>query len=229
MSNPWKDISLSDYEKHMSLDSVKQLQSMNRTMKKQFDDYDVSTVMILGIAGGNGLEHIHKEKYQAVYGVDINETYLQAVIDRYKNLNGILKCINIDITKEADKLPETELLIANLLIEYIGYDGFLNAVMKVKPQYVSCVIQINETEKQWQSVLSDLRNMSGSFLLDMDLPLPDWVCIVYIMFGGARRLEIRQNKNYGNDPQYQEYVKKTPILLPFVPLYSVEKYKWLVG
>lgn len=56
-----------------------------------------------------------------------------------------------------------------------------------------------------------------------------YVCIVYIMFGGARRLEIRQNKNYGKDPEYQEYVKKTPILLPFVPLYSVEKYKWLVG
>ena len=56
-----------------------------------------------------------------------------------------------------------------------------------------------------------------------------YVCIVYIMFGGARRLEIRQNRNYGADPEYQEYVKKTPILLPFVPLYSVEKYKWLVG
>lgn len=56
-----------------------------------------------------------------------------------------------------------------------------------------------------------------------------WVCIVYIMFGGARRLEIRQNKNYGNDPEYQNYVKKTPILLPLIPLYSVEKYKWLVG
>ena len=56
-----------------------------------------------------------------------------------------------------------------------------------------------------------------------------WVCIVYIMFGGARRLEIRQNKNYGSDPEYCRYVKKTPILLPLVPLYSVEKYKWLVG
>ena len=56
-----------------------------------------------------------------------------------------------------------------------------------------------------------------------------FICIVYIMFGGARRLEIRQNKNYGADPQYQAYVKKTPILLPFFPLYSVEKYKWLVG
>lgn len=56
-----------------------------------------------------------------------------------------------------------------------------------------------------------------------------WACIVYIMFGGARRLEIRQNKNYGSDPEYQAYVKKTPILLPLIPLYSVEKYKWLVG
>ncbi len=56
-----------------------------------------------------------------------------------------------------------------------------------------------------------------------------WVCIVYIMFGGARRLELRQNKNYGSDPEYQAYVKKTPILLPFVPLYSVAKYKWLIG
>lgn len=56
-----------------------------------------------------------------------------------------------------------------------------------------------------------------------------YVCIVYIMFGGARRLEIRQNKNYGSDKEYQEYVKKTPILIPLVPLYSVEKHKWLVG
>lgn len=53
--------------------------------------------------------------------------------------------------------------------------------------------------------------------------------IIYVMFGGARRLEIRQNKYYGSDPEYQAYVKKTPILLPFIPLYSVEKYKWLVA
>ncbi|MDD7729159.1 DUF1295 domain-containing protein [Lachnospiraceae bacterium SGI.066] len=56
-----------------------------------------------------------------------------------------------------------------------------------------------------------------------------WVCIIYIMFGGARRLELRQNKNYGNDPEYQKYVKSTPILLPLIPLYSVAKYKWLLG
>ena len=53
--------------------------------------------------------------------------------------------------------------------------------------------------------------------------------ILFVMFCGARRLEIRRNKNYGGDPAYQQYVKTVPILLPFVPLYSVEKYKWLVA
>lgn len=56
-----------------------------------------------------------------------------------------------------------------------------------------------------------------------------YIGIVYIMFSGARRLEIRQNKNYGADPEYQAYVKKTPILVPFLPIYSVEKHGWLRG
>lgn len=53
--------------------------------------------------------------------------------------------------------------------------------------------------------------------------------IIFVMFSGARRLEIRQNKNYGNNPEYQAYVKSVPILLPFIPLYSVAKYKFLVA
>ena len=53
--------------------------------------------------------------------------------------------------------------------------------------------------------------------------------IVFVMFSGARRLELRQNRRYGADPVYQAYVRSVPILLPFVPLYSVEKYKWLVA
>lgn len=59
--------------------------------------------------------------------------------------------------------------------------------------------------------------------------LAGYALLVYIMFSGARRLEIRQNRNYGKDPAYREYIRRVPILLPFVPLYSVEKYKWLAA
>lgn len=54
-----------------------------------------------------------------------------------------------------------------------------------------------------------------------------YICIVYVMFSGARRLEIRQNAAYGADPEYQAYIKKTPILIPLLPIYSVARYEWL--
>ena len=56
-----------------------------------------------------------------------------------------------------------------------------------------------------------------------------YVGIIFVMFSGARRLEIRQDKNYGKDPEYQKYVTTVPILLPFIPLYSVKKYRWLIA
>ena len=151
MNNPWEDISLSDYENHMSLDSVKQLQAMNSIMKDQFGAYPVDTAMVLGIAGGNGLEHVSRDKYKTVYGVDINAGYLKAVEARYGALEGVLKCVKADIINECNKLPESQLVIANLLIEYVGYEAFMKAMMRVRPQYISCVIQINIDEHQWVS------------------------------------------------------------------------------
>lgn len=50
-----------------------------------------------------------------------------------------------------------------------------------------------------------------------------YVCIVYIMFSGAKRLETRQNKNYGDNPAYRDYADRTPILIPFVPIYHLVK------
>jgi len=150
MHNPWKDIELKDYENHMSLDSIYQLQSMNKIMKEQIYSYDTDTVMILGIAGGNGLEHIEKEKFKLVYGVDINQDYLHECQNRYSSLKDIFQPICVDLLDNTLQLPSSQLLIANLLIEYIGYKCFQNIIKMVKPQYVSCIIQIN-TEKSFVS------------------------------------------------------------------------------
>lgn len=150
MSNPWESISLSDYENHMRLDSVKQLQAMNEMMKGQFDTYPIASVMIFGIAGGNGLEHVQKGKFQKVYGIDVNSSYLKEVVQRYPELDGLLECLRIDLIDESDQLPKAEMVIANLLIEYIGYECFQKAIQHVEPKYVSCIIQIN-MEDHWVS------------------------------------------------------------------------------
>ena len=50
-----------------------------------------------------------------------------------------------------------------------------------------------------------------------------YICIVYIMFNGAQRLEKRQMARYGNNEEYNEYANKTPIIIPLIPLYHLNK------
>lgn len=149
--NPWEEISLDDYENHMSLESVDQLQTLNSIMKEQFGEYPVTSAMVLGVAGGNGLEHIDANKYKTVYGIDINDDYLKKTKERFPELAGVLDCRRIDIINEAYKLPQAQLVIADLLVEYVGYEAFREAVERTGAKYVSCVIQINTDTKNWVS------------------------------------------------------------------------------
>ena len=217
MSNPWEEISLDDYEKHMSLDSVRQLQAMNSIMQEQINTYPAETAMILGIAGGNGLEHVRPEKFRKVYGVDINAGYLRAVSERYTELSDVLECLHIDLMNEAEKLPQAQLLIANLLIEYIGYGAFQKAVLQTAPEYVSCVIQINTDTEQWVSespylhafdrldevhhqmeekaLMAAMDEIGYSLILQKSEPLPNGKSLVRL---DVKRNEVKQCLNQTN-------------------------------
>lgn len=50
-----------------------------------------------------------------------------------------------------------------------------------------------------------------------------YVCIVYIMFNGAQRMEKRQMKQYGGSEEYRAYADSTPIILPLVPIYHLNR------
>ena len=93
-------------------------------------------------------------------------------------------------------------------------------------RFVRCPNYLGEMLFWTGAVISGIGAVTGWQWLLVAL---GYALIAYVMFSGARRLELRQNKNYGNDPEYQQYVKTVPILVPFVPLYSVVKYKWLVA
>lgn len=143
MDNPWKQIRLDDYENHMKLASVMQLQAMNEMMRDQFRRYAVRTVMILGVAGGNGLEHISPGAFDKVYGVDVNPLYLDQCVRRYPDIKHIFQPIEADLSDTSARLPCAGLVIANLFIEYTGYEAFRQIVHKVNAGYISCVIQSN--------------------------------------------------------------------------------------
>ena len=203
MVNPWEEISLSDYENHMKLSSVMQLQSLNQMMKQQFNTYPVTSIMILGIAGGNGLEHIDKNKFQKVYGIDINREYLTTVKERYSDISSILECIQLNLIQDADKLPTAELLVADLLVEYIGYECFQEIIEQVQPKYVSCIIQIN-VDGSWvsnspyihifdnldkvhhqiedDSLIQVLRGMGYKLITQTENPLPNGKKLIQLDF-----------------------------------------------
>ena len=52
-----------------------------------------------------------------------------------------------------------------------------------------------------------------------------YICIVYIMFNGAQRLEKRQMARYGENTEYNAYADKTPIIIPLLPIYHLNKKK----
>lgn len=74
----------------------------------------------------------------------------------------------------------------------------------------------------WTGVLiGALNTLAGP--LQWLLSILGYVSIVYVMISGAARLEKKQNKRYGDKKEYQEYVKRTPILLPIIPVYHLSK------
>lgn len=94
-------------------------------------------------------------------------------------------------------------------------------------RFVRCPNYLGELLIWTGMLLSGTTALKG--VLQWALALLGYALIVWVMFSGARRLELRQDKNYGSDPEYQKYVRTVPIILPFVPLYSVKKYKFLVA
>ena len=126
-------------------------------------------------------------------------------------------------------------MVGGIVLESLA-DLQKSAAKKVNPRrfvdtglykFVRCPNYLGELIFWTGVLISGFGALSG--IGQWALALLGYLGIVFVMFSGARRLEIRQNKNYGKDPEYQNYVKTVPILLPFVPLYSVEKYKWLVA
>lgn len=146
MEHPWEQIDLETYEAHMSLDSVSQLQALHTLMEGQLRDHPAASAMILGVAGGNGLDYVDPARIPRVYGVDINRSFLAACQARYPALKGCFIPIQADLSAQAPDLPYAELALANLLVEYIGYPAFLRVLAAVRPRRVSVVIQRNQSD-----------------------------------------------------------------------------------
>jgi hypothetical protein len=143
-----------EYDAHMAHPHVMQTQALSRIMKEQFalvpeEARPHATIAILGVANGNGLEHVIPCNIGQIIGVDINEAFLSACEGRYPELKDRMRLYVLDLSVEAEKaaaiLSSCDLMIANLLIEHVHRDRFEKVIkgMRRCGQILSCVIQIN--------------------------------------------------------------------------------------
>jgi len=97
-TNAWNEIPLEDYERHMKHNEVAQSQLLNSLTSKYLQKYTPQNPLFLGISGGNGLEHIDLNKTKTVYGIDVNQSYLEETKKRFGERIEKLVLINADIS-----------------------------------------------------------------------------------------------------------------------------------
>jgi SAM-dependent methyltransferase len=149
MSNPWLSVPLAEYEGHMNAPQVRQSEPLSDLFAAAIAYSRPGSVAVLGIAGGNGLARINPDAVTRVVGVDINQSYLDAVQLRYSFVQGLeLYCI--DLAEQTLEMEPVQLVHAALIFEHAGMGRCLeNAVSLVAPGgALSVVLQLpSETEQ----------------------------------------------------------------------------------
>ena len=127
----------------MNSPGVQQLAALSGLFAEVLGRYAPPSVAILGIAGGNGLEHVDNRITSRVVGFDVNPAYLETVRRRYSHTSG-LELYRVDLATEIVSVAPVELVHAALLFEHAGMELSLEnaASLVAKDGALSVVLQL---------------------------------------------------------------------------------------
>jgi Methyltransferase domain len=166
MSNPWLAVPLYEYEQHMSSVEVQQLGALSDLFAEAIGRCRPFSIAVLGIAGGNGLDHIDTSITARVVGLDLNPLYLEAVRQRYSHLPGLeLHCV--DLSEQNVQLEPVQFVHAALIFEHAGAGScFENAMSMIVPGgNLAVVLQLPTESGQTvgASQFSSIQNLKSHF------------------------------------------------------------------
>ncbi len=131
--------------------------------------------------------------------------------------------------------PNNIALIIGILVNFIGLiietiaDNQKSASKKINPNM--CATQGLYKLCRCPNYFGELLFWTGSFISAFGaahsyqwiLVVIGYVMIVFVMMDGAKRVEARHIKYYGQTKEYNDYANTTPLIIPFIPLYHLVK------
>ncbi len=124
--NPWLEIPLADYERHMSAPAVAQAEMLADVLRGLAERYRPRSLAVLGTAGGNGLDGIDPRVTERVVAVDIHPEYLETCGARHAARFAEFEPVHCDLNMGAPFAEPVELVYAALILESLDVDAFLD-------------------------------------------------------------------------------------------------------
>jgi hypothetical protein len=125
------------------------------------------SVAVLGVAGGNGLEHVDSTLTTRVVAIDVNQAYLDATKARFADLRGLeLYCADLTAHQPLDIEP-VSLVHAALVFEHAGVERCLEHAVSLVARggHLSVVLQLpsNEHEAVTPTAFASMATLAGDF------------------------------------------------------------------
>ncbi len=162
----WNQVSLDDYENHMKHDSVGQLQLLNSLTKQYLSIHQPNNPLFLGIAGGNGLEHIDPKIVHQVVGIDINEEYLKQTEIRFKDTLPQLKLIKCNVDETNESFIQSDFIWAALFLEYVDLKNCIQFMLNNLSEKGLVIVTIQSNNGNGavsQSGIEGVKVLNGQF------------------------------------------------------------------
>lgn len=169
----WNEVSLDDYENHMKHETVGQLQMLSTLTQKYLTKHHPKKPLFLGIAGGNGLEHLDSNSVEEVMGIDINEEYLQQTQIRFKKAIPQLKLVKCNIDETTKTFLQSDFVWAALFLEYVDLKNCIQFMLNNLAEKGLIIITIQSNNGNGAvsaSGIEGVRVLSGQFKrIDRDI------------------------------------------------------------
>jgi trans-aconitate methyltransferase len=118
-TNPWSLVSAAEYEAAMGADGLDLLTPLSIIFAKVYAARQPRRLAVVGVATGNGLEHVRVATTGRTIGVDVNLSFLGVARQRFMRLGPALELLCADLEKAAFAPGGLDLVHAALVLEYV--------------------------------------------------------------------------------------------------------------